>query len=111
VKGDGSNRSPVYNNLKGGVAASGDFTLAFSGYNTLKARLDKNEIQMIVKALLVDPQQKESQFASPVVMFKEFQATRILLTIFDRGAPISPDFVKQLEMMVEISMFEAGPAT
>lgn len=111
VKGDGSFRLPVYNNLKGGTSAAGDFILTFTGYNTLKARIDKQDAQIIVKALIVDPQQKEIQITSPVVMFKEFQATRIVLTIFDRGAPVNPDFVKQLELMVEISMFEAGPAT
>ena len=107
MKGDGSVRAPVYNDLKGGVSAAGEFTLTFKGYNALNMT-DKPKVQLIVKALLVDPASKELQLVSPTVMFKSFQATRILLSILDRAAPVEKDIVAKLELMVEISMFEAA---
>jgi len=106
VKGDGSVRAPVYNDLKGGVAATGEFFLTFKGYNTLK--LPQNPaVQLIVKAMLVDGGQGD-KFQSPTVMFKAFQATRILLSVIDRGTLVPKDLMNDLELMVEISQFEAA---
>lgn len=106
VKGDGSVRLPVYNELKGGVAATGEFFLTFKGYNALK--LPQNPaVQLIVKAMPVDGGQGD-KFQSPTVMFKAFQATRILLSVIDRGTLLPKDLMTDLELMVEISMFEAA---
>jgi hypothetical protein len=104
VRGDGSARAPVYNDLKGGVAASGEFTLTFKGYQALKVPTN-DKVQVIVKAMVVQP--TEGILRSPLVMFKAFQATRILLSILDGGTPVNPQVMALVELMVEISMFEA----
>jgi hypothetical protein len=64
-----------------------------------------DKVQVIVKAMVVQP--LEGIVRSPIVMFKAFQATRILLSIVDGGQPVNPTAMQQIELMVEISMFEA----
>jgi hypothetical protein len=105
VRGNGGSRVPVYNELKGGIAASGQFTLTFKGYQALKVP-SNDKVQLIVKAMLVEP--TEVQLRAPIVMFESFQATRILLSITDGGVPVNPTLLQQIELMVEISMFEAA---
>jgi hypothetical protein len=106
VKGDGTIRAPVYNDLRGGVAATGEFTLTFKGYNALK--LPQNPaVQLIVKAMPVDGGLGD-RIQSPAIMFKTFTPTRILLSVIDRGALLPKDVMTNLELMVEISQYEAA---
>jgi hypothetical protein len=112
VGGDGSSRVPVYNDLKGAVAPTGEFVLNFKGFTELNLPNNK-KIQLIVKAMLIQP--KEGILKSPIVMFKAFQPQStpgqpggILLSIIEGGAQVNAQITRQLELMVEISMFEAG---
>lgn len=101
VGGDGSSRAPVYNDLKGAVTTAGEFVLNFKGY-----RVPTAKVQLVVKAMLVQP--KESILKSPTVMFKEFRPSGIILSILEGGAQVNAQITRQLELMVEISIFEAG---
>jgi hypothetical protein len=101
VKGDSTNRAPVYADLKASVGANGEYILNFKGYKP-----PDGKFQLIVKILLVQP--KEGVLRSPVVMFRSFQPQGILLSIIDAGVQVNPEIARQVELMVEISRFETA---
>ncbi len=100
MRGDGTPIGPVYNGLQGGNAANGEFLVSFSGYTR-----PTNEFQLIVKALIV---QMDAQLRTPIVMFRDFRANDIVLTILEGGVPLSTSQIKNLPLMIEISLYEKG---
>jgi hypothetical protein len=101
VRGDGSSDGPVYNDLKAAVGPNGEFLLTFKGYTP-----PNEKFQWIVKAIMVEP--KDGQVRAPIVMFRQFRADGIVLSITDGGAQLPPDVVGNLAVMTEISRYEAN---
>lgn len=99
VKVDGTSRPPVYNSLKASTqpGITGVIALNFEGYTP-----PKEKFQYIVKALVVS--QKGAEQA--VVTFASFApaTTGIVMSV----ANVTEAAFRSLELMVEISRYEAG---
>ena len=100
VKGDGTSRAPVYNDLKASIGRTGDFVLTFKDYAPPTERF-----QYIVKVLVVQPR---DPLKAPIVGLRAFQRQGILLAVSDGGNPLAADVAQQTELMIEISRYEAG---
>ena len=48
------------------------------------------------------------QLRTPIVMFKEFRAEGIVMTILSGNEPASVEILKRLSLMVEISRYEVN---
>jgi hypothetical protein len=102
VKGDGTNRAPVYADLKAAVGPNGEYILNFKGYKP-----PDGKFQLIVKTLLVQPKDV-AVLRSPIVMLRSFGPQGILLSIIEGGVQANPQIAQQVELMVEISRFETA---
>jgi hypothetical protein len=96
VRGDGTNRPPVYNRLEARVAGNGLILIRFAGYRR------PDGFQYIVKALPVT----NTQFPFfPVIVFNQFTDEGFLLQVFQNNEPIAPERLRLVELMIEVSQF------
>jgi hypothetical protein len=96
VRGDGTNRPPVYNRLEARVAGNGLILVRFAGYRR------PDGFQYIVKALPVT----NTQFPFfPVIVFNQFTDEGFLLQVFQNNEPIAAERLRLVELMIEVSQF------
>ena len=102
VKGDGTSRSPAYNNLAAKVIANGNVLLTFDNYQN-----PDGSFEYIVKVLLVmnAPLLEKLKLSAPDVAFQEFRPDGILLFVWDSKVALPADSLKALEFMVEVSRY------
>lgn len=96
VRGNSTDRAPVYNGLRMKVLAAGQLHITFTNYN-----LPAGAHQYIVKALPV----RTDAAAVPLIFFDSFQADGIVLMAKDGQTPIAVNTLNSLEWMIEVSEF------
>jgi len=107
VRGDGTSRSPTYNNLLVRGTGAGTVTITFDGY----VGPTGTTFQYVVKAMAVAQTAKESPLfgVSVNVMFDRFNAGAglgFILRVTANGQELAADLIRTLEFMVEVSRYE-----
>lgn len=96
------NRTPVYGGLAVVDIGEGSLVVTFDGYAPPAGRF-----QYVVKAMPVVALRLDNLYGT-VVSFAEFGERGFVLRVINQGRFVSPDDIRQLEFMIEVSRFEAG---
>ena len=97
VRGDGTNRPPVYNGPIAQATADGELTVGFTGY-----KQPQNKFQYIVKVL---PVFNIEGLSFPGVSFVRFDPKGFVLHVTDAGTPVKQGVLARQEFMIEVSQF------
>ena len=99
VRGDGTNRGPVLNNLAARTMVNGELRLRFNEYRPPSPG-DKSQYLVTVTAVTND------FLKTPSVSFLEFRPDGLALRVFAGSTLATMAQLKNTEFMIEISILE-----
>lgn len=95
------NAAPVYGGLRRADLADGIVVVGFDGYTVPDA-----SFQYVLKAMPVVPSRVEN-LSGVVITFAEFGEKGCVLRVMNQGRPVLAADIEKLQLMIEVSRFEA----